>query len=91
MISQLFYRIKIDQNVPEIFYFKDIIYKTGGLNIFMCVFHVNGPNRFGAKLIGIGLKSHVNVVIVHHCTIYYKYTRQISEALAGLIQHAILL
>ena len=29
----------------------------------MCVFHVNGPNRFGAKSIGIGFKSHVNVVI----------------------------
>ena len=29
----------------------------------MCVFHVNGPNRFEAKSIGIGLKSHVNVVI----------------------------
>ena len=25
----------------------------------MWVFHVNGPNQFGAKSIGIGLKSHV--------------------------------
>ena len=31
--------------------------------MFMCVFHVNGPNRFRAKSIGIGLKSHVNVVM----------------------------
>ena len=29
----------------------------------MCVFHMNSPNRFGAKSIGIGLRSHVNVVI----------------------------
>ena len=28
----------------------------------MCVFHVNGPNRFGVKSIGIGLKCHVNLV-----------------------------
>ena len=52
------YRIKIEPLIPEIFNFKDIIYK----NIFMCVLHVNGPNRFRAKLIGIGLKSLVNVV-----------------------------
>ena len=29
----------------------------------MCVFHVNGRNRFVAKSVGIGLKSYVNVVI----------------------------
>ena len=29
----------------------------------MCVFHVNGPKRFGAKSIGIGLKYHVNLVV----------------------------
>ena len=29
----------------------------------MCMFHVNSPNRFGAKSIGIGLKSQSNAVI----------------------------
>lgn len=28
----------------------------------MCVFRVNGSNLFEAKFIGIGWKSHVNVV-----------------------------
>ena len=28
----------------------------------MCLFHVNIPNQFGAKSIGIALKCHVNVV-----------------------------
>ena len=27
------------------------------------MFHKNGPNRLVAKLIGIGLNSHVNVVL----------------------------
>ena len=30
----------------------------------MYAFHVNGPNRLGAKSIGIDLKSHVNVVYI---------------------------
>ena len=31
----------------------------------MSVFRVNGPNQFGAISLGIGLKSHVNVVYVY--------------------------
>ena len=44
----------------------------------MCVFHVNGPNRFGAKSVGIGLKSHVNLVITKALTFIQ---RQIHDQL----------
>ena len=40
------------------------------------MFHMNGPNRFGAKSIGVGLRSHVNVVIV---------TRKIVTVLLTLV------
>ena len=61
----------------------------------MYVFHVNSPNRFGAKSIGIGLKSHVNVVIklldwliIHIAgTLIEHYEHKISKNIFGFREH----
>ena len=58
MISEPFTELKSVCEFPRYFILKR------NLNILMCVFDVNGRNRFEAKSIGIGLKSHVNEVSV---------------------------
>ena len=56
-------------------------YIKTGLNIFMCLFHVNGPNQFGDKSIGFSLKSHLNIVMVSEITANLRFRGHLTSNL----------
>ena len=66
MIIYTFYRIEINPLVPEIFNFKDIIYKNGILNIYIYVRVSCERNDSKELLIFMGLRVYIYMAETQH-------------------------